>query len=155
MAIKTQIYSIQSMRFINIILHLQLKRYRYLAIAIAVLLIALPIIKAQYIYASIILLFGTIPFIVFHLYFAALTRIKITPFAPQYLIISRDTITVVPTTGEEVTYPVAQIKYEGYYKENYILSTPDKGLLMVSANAFEKEEERVSFLKTVAPAKNN
>ena len=136
------------MQFVNIILHLQLKRYRYVAIAVAILLVALPIIKLQYIYASIILLFGTVPFIIFHLYFSALTQIKISPFADKYLLIEDDKLIVVPTVGEEKEFAKTEIKYLGYNSGHYILSTPDKGLLMVSAEAFNDESERNKFLKT-------
>ena len=150
MEIKTKIYSMRPMQFVNIILHLQLKRYRYVAIAVAVVLIVLPIIKLQYIYASIILLFGTVPFIIFHLYFSALTQIKISPFADKYLIVSDDKLSVVPTVGEEREFASSQIKYLGYNSGYYILSTPDKGLLMIYADAFETEDDRNKFLKIYA-----
>ena len=135
------------MQFVNIILHLQLKRYRYVALAISMVLIALPIIKAEYIYASIIILFGTVPFVIFHLYFSALTLIKISPFADKYLIFEEDKLTVVPTIGEEREFKKNEITYKGYNRGYYILSTSDNGLLMVSAEAFENEEERNRFLK--------
>lgn len=135
------------MQFVNIILHLQLKRYRYVALAISMVLIALPIIKAEYIYASIIILFGTVPFVIFHLYFSALTQIKISPFADKYLIFEEDKLTVVPTIGEEREFKKNEITYKGYNRGYYILSTSDNGLLMVSAEAFENEEERNRFLK--------
>lgn len=135
------------MQFVNIILHLQLKRYRYVAIAVSIALIALPIIKLQYIYASIIILFGTVPFIIFHLYFSALTQIKISPFADKYLLIDENKIIVLPTVGEEKEFKREEIKYRGYNRGYYILSTPDKGLLMVSAEAFNTEEERNKFLE--------
>ena len=138
------------MQFVNIILHLQLKRYRYIAIAVVIALIALPIIKLQYIYASIILLFGTVPFIIFHLYFSALTQIKISPFADKYLLIDEEGITVVRTTGEEKTFKRAEVKYVGYNRGYYIFSTSDKGLLMVSAEAFDADEERKRFLNIYA-----
>ena len=138
------------MQFVNIILHLQLKRYRYVAIAVAVVLIVLPIIKLQYIYASIILLFGTVPFIIFHLYFSALTQIKISPFADKYLLIDDEKLIVVPMVGEEKEFACSQIKYLGYNSGYYILSTPDKGLLMVSADAFNAEDDRNKFLKIYA-----
>ncbi|MBE6298934.1 MAG: hypothetical protein E7083_01200 [Bacteroidales bacterium] len=147
MTIKTQIFSMRPMQFVNIILHLQLKRYRYVAIAVAIALIALPIIKLQYIYASIIILFGTVPFIIFHLYFSALTQIKISPFADKYLLIDENKIIVLPTVGEEKEFKREEIKYRGYNRGYYILSTPDKGLLMVSAEAFNTEEERNKFLE--------
>ena len=135
------------MQFVNIILHLQLKRYRYVAIAVALALIALPIIKLQYIYASIIILFGTVPFIIFHLYFSALTQIKISPFAAKYLLIDENKIIVLPTVGEEKEFKREEIKYRGYNRGYYILNTPDKGLLMVSAEAFNTIEERNKFLE--------
>ena len=135
------------MQFVNIILHLQLKRYRYVAIAVAIALIALPIIKLQYIYASIIILFGTVPFIIFHLYFSALMQIKISPFADKYLLIDEEKIVVVLMVGEEKEFKREDIKYRGYNNEYYILSTPDKGLLMVSAEAFNTIEERNRFLE--------
>ena len=135
------------MQFVNIILHLQLKRYRYVALALSMVLIALPIIKAEYIYASIIILFGTVPFVIFHLYFSALTQIKISPFADKYLIFEEDKLTVVPTIGEEREFKKNEITYKGYNRGYYILSTSDNGLLMVSAEAFENEEERNRFLK--------
>ena len=135
------------MRFVNIILHLQLKRYRYVAIAVAILLVALPIIKLQYIYASIILLFGTVPFVIFHLYFSALTQIKISPFADKYLLIEDDKLSVVPTFGDVKEFACSDIKYMGYNSGYYILSTPDKGLLMVSAESFNDESERNQFVK--------
>ena len=135
------------MQFVNIILHLQLKRYRYVALAISMVLIALPIIKAEYIYASIIILFGTVPFVIFHLYFSALKQIKISPFADKYLIFEEDKLTVVPTIGEEREFKKNEITYKGYNRGYYILSTSDNGLLMVSAEAFENEEERNRFLK--------
>ena len=138
------------MQFVNIILHLQLKRYRYVALAVAIVLIALPIIKLQYIYASIILLFGTVPFIIFHLYFSALTQIKITPFANKYLLIDEDKLTVVLTVGEAKELKRAEVKYVGYNRGYYILSTSDKGLLMVSAEAFDTDEERKRFLNMYA-----
>ncbi|MBO5721253.1 MAG: hypothetical protein J6R61_07010 [Bacteroidales bacterium] len=147
MTIKTKIYSMRPMQFVNIILHLQLKRYRYVALAISMVLIALPIIKAEYIYASIIILFGTVPFVIFHLYFSALTQIKISPFADKYLIFEEDKLTVVPTIGEEREFKKNEITYKGYNRGYYILSTSDNGLLMVSAEAFENEEERNRFLK--------
>ena len=148
MTIKTKIYSMRPMQFVNIILHLQLKRYRYIAIALIVALIALPIIKLQYIYASIIILFGTVPFIIFHLYFSALTQIKISPFADKYLLVEDEKLTVVPTFGDAKEFFRSDIKYIGYNNGYYILSTPDKGLLMVSAEAFENDEERNKFLKS-------
>ena len=40
-----------------------------------------------------------------------------------------------------------EIKYNGYNRGYYILNTPDKGLLMVSAEAFNTEEERNKFLE--------
>lgn len=135
------------MQFVNIILHLQLKRYRYVAIAVAIALIALPIIKLQYIYASIIILFGTVPFIIFHLYFSALTQIKISPFSDKYLLIDENKIIVLPTVGEEKEFKREEIKYRGYNRGYYILNTPDKGLLMVSAEAFNTIEERNKFLE--------
>ena len=135
------------MQFVNIILHLQLKRYRYVALAISMVLIALPIIKAEYIYASIIILFGTVPFVIFHLYFSALTQIKISPFADKYLIFEEDKLTVVPPIGEEREFKKNEITYKGYNRGYYILSTSDNGLLMVSVEAFENEEERNRFLK--------
>lgn len=138
------------MQFVNIILHLQLKRYRYVALAVAIVLIALPMIKLQYIYASIILLFGTVPFIIFHLYFSALTQIKITPFADKYLLIDEDKLTVVLTVGEAKELKRAEVKYVGYNRGYYILSTSDKGLLMVSAEAFDTDEERKRFLNIYA-----
>lgn len=147
MPIKTQIFSMRPMQFVNIILHLQLKRYRYVAIAVALALIALPIIKLQYIYASIIILFGTVPFIIFHLYFSALTQIKISPFAAKYLLIDENKIIVLPTVGEEKEFKREEIKYRGYNRGYYILNTPDKGLLMVSAEAFNTIEERNKFLE--------
>lgn len=147
MTIKTQIFSMRPMQFVNIILHLQLKRYRYVAIAVAIALIALPIIKLQYIYASIIILFGTVPFIIFHLYFSAVMQIKISPFADKYLLIDENKIIVVPTVGEEKEFKREEIKYRGYNRGYYILNTPDKGLLMVSAEAFNTIEERNRFLK--------
>ena len=150
MEIKTKIYSMRPMQFVNIILHLQLKRYRYVAVAVAILLVVLPIIKLQYIYASIIVLFGTVPFIIFHLYFSALTQIKISPFADKYLLIEDNKLTVVPTMGDVKEFARSDIKYMGYNSGYYILSTPDKGLLMVSAEAFNDESERNKFLKTYA-----
>lgn len=138
------------MQFVNIILHLQLKRYRYVALAVAIVLIALPMIKLQYIYASIILLFGTVPFIIFHLYFSALTQIKISPFADKYLLIDEDKLTVVLTVGEAKELKRAEVKYVGYNRGYYILSTSDKGLLMVSAEAFDTDEERKRFLNMYA-----
>ena len=147
MAIKTQIYSMRPMQFVNIILHLQIKRYRYVAVAIMVALIALPIIKLQYIYASIIILFGTVPFIIFHLYFSAIMQIKISPFANKYLLIDEDKIVVVPTVGEETEIKKDNIKYKGYNRGYYILSTSEKGLLLISAEAFETDEDRNKFLK--------
>lgn len=147
MTIKTQIYSMRPMQFVNIILHLQIKRYRYVALAIVFALIALPIIKLHYIYASVIILFGTVPFIIFHLYFSALMQIKISPFADKYLLIDENNIVVVPTAGEEKEYRKEDIKYKGYNRGYYILSTSDKGLLMVSAEAFETQDERNEFLK--------
>ena len=147
MTIKTQIFSMRPMQFVNIILHLQLKRYRYVAIAVVIALIALPIIKLQYIYASIIILFGTVPFIIFHLYFSALTQIKISPFADKYLLIDENKIIVLPTVGEEKEFKREEIKYRGYNRGYYILNTPDKGLLMVSAEAFNTIEERNKFLE--------
>lgn len=147
MTIKTEIFSMRPMQFVNIILHLQLKRYRYVAIAVAIALIALPIIKLQYIYASIIILFGTVPFIIFHLYFSALMQIKISPFADKYLLIDEEKIVVVPMVGEEKEFKREDIKYRGYNNGYYILSTPDKGLLMVSAEAFNTIEERNRFLE--------
>ena len=44
----------------------------------------------------------------------------------------------------------SMVKYIGYNSGYYILSTPDKGLLMVSADAFESEDDRNKFLKTYA-----
>ena len=136
------------MQFINIILHLQLKRYRYVVFAVLIALIVLPIIKLQYIYASIIILFGTVPFIIFHLYFSALTQIKISPFADKYLLIEDNKLMVVPTVGEAKEFSRANIKYIGYNSGYYILSTSDRGVLMVSTEAFESEEERNKFLKS-------
>ena len=150
MTINTKIFTMRPMQFVNIILHLQLKRYRYVALAVAIVLIALPIIKLQYIYASIILLFGTVPFIIFHLYFSALTQIKITPFADKYLLIDEDKLTVVLTVGEAKELKRAEVKYVGYNRGYYILSTSDKGLLMVSAEAFDTDEERKRFLNMYA-----
>ncbi|MBR5323391.1 MAG: hypothetical protein IKV14_01050 [Muribaculaceae bacterium] len=150
MEIKTKIYSMRPMQFVNIILHLQLKRYRYVAVAVAILLVVLPIIKLHYIYASIIVLFGTVPFIIFHLYFSALTQIKISPFADKYILIEDNKLTVVPTMGDVKEFARSDIKYMGYNSGYYILSTPDKGLLMVSAEAFNDESERNKFLKTYA-----
>lgn len=147
MAIKTQIYSMRPMQFVNIILHQQIRRYRYVIALLIVGLIALPIIKLHYIYASIIILFGTVPFIIFHLYFSAIMQIKISPFADKYLLIDDDKIVVVPLVGEEKELKKDDIKYKGYNRGYYILSTTDKGLLMVSSEAFESEEERNKFLK--------
>jgi hypothetical protein len=120
------------------------------ALAVAIVLIALPMIKLQYIYASIILLFGTVPFIIFHLYFSALTQIKISPFADKYLLIDEDKLTVVLTVGEAKELKRAEVKYVGYNRGYYILSTSDKGLLMVSAEAFDTDEERKRFLNIYA-----
>ena len=150
MTIKTKIFSMRPMQFVNIILHLQLRRYRYVAIAVAIALIALPIIKLQYIYASIILLFGTVPFIIFHLYFSALTHIKISPFADKYLLIDEDKLIVVSIVGEEKAFNRVEVKYVGYNRGYYILSTSDKGLLMLSADAFNDEEDRKRFLNIYA-----
>jgi hypothetical protein len=120
------------------------------ALAVAIVLIALPMIKLQYIYASIILLFGTVPFIIFHLYFSALTQIKISPFADKYLLIDEDKLTVVLTVGEAKELKRAEVKYVGYNRGYYILSTSDKGLLMVSAEAFDTDEEGKRFLNMYA-----
>lgn len=153
MSIQTNQFSVKPMQFINVVLQIQLARYKYVIVAIMLLLVILPIIKLHYIYASIIIFFGVVPFAIFHLYFSALSQIKINQFVEKTLIIENDKLKLALLTGEQVEFSISQIKYIGYHSSCYVITTPDKGLLLIPYQAFTTKEDSIKFLKIITSQK--
>lgn len=145
-AVKTEVYNIKPEKYLLLITNIFIRRYRAAIVGVLSVALVLSIYITDFIYALTVLVFGTFPFILFHVFFKYTGR-----YDNKYLFVEKKisvdgpTLTIQPIGESCISYTASRIKYGGYAKKNHLFILDDKYMLNIPLESFSDYDTYSEF----------